>query len=171
MVVMTEDSGAQSCYRAASIAARIHYSSKKELESCSYALNRSAMTQRDRAATLTNRGIIFMALGEYDAAIQDFTGALKLNPEFGEIHVNIGNIYFLDSEFDKAIGEYSAAIDTKAARVHIAHINRGMAYENLGDFDSAEKDYREAMILIPDSALPQLKLDQLFRKKADINPE
>jgi Flp pilus assembly protein TadD len=42
-----------------------------------------------------------------------------------------------------------------------------MAYEKQGDFDNAEQDYRYAMELLPDAALPQVRLDQLLRKKQE----
>ena len=167
MDVLTGDSYARDCYRAASVAARIHYTSHEDLESCEFALRFSAMSLRDRAATLTNRGIIRMSLEDYEAAIQDYTSALKLKPEFGEIYVNIGNVYYMGKVFDKAIEEYTNAIDRQTTKIHIAYLNRGMAYENLEDWDNAEADYRAAMEIIPDAALPQVRLDQLLRKKAE----
>jgi tetratricopeptide (TPR) repeat protein len=165
MSVFTNDSGATGCYRAASIAARIHYTSTKELENCNIALNQSALSFRDRAATLTNRGIIHMALVNYEMAIEDFSSALNLKPELGEIHVNIGNVYYMDGVYDKAIEQYTSAIVKQTTKVHVAYINRGMAYEKQGDFENAELDYREAMTLLPDAALPQVRLEQLLNKK------
>ena len=167
MDVLTGDSYARDCYRAASVAARIHYTSHEDLESCEFALRFSAMSLRDRAATLTNRGIIQMSLENYEAAIQDYTSALKLKPEFGEIYVNIGNVYYMGKVFDKAIEEYTSAIERQTTKIHIAYLNRGMAYENLEDWDNAEADYRTAMEIIPDAALPAVRLDQLLRKKAE----
>jgi tetratricopeptide (TPR) repeat protein len=167
MEVITDNTHARDCYRAAGIAARIHYTSSREIENCNRALDYGAMSLRDRAATLTNRGIIFMALKDYENAIQDYSSALKLKPEFGEIYVNIGNVYYLRKVFDKAIEEYTSAIEKSTTKIHIAHINRGMAYESLGEFDNAERDYRAAMDLAPDTALPQVRLDQLMRKKQE----
>ncbi|MGK0297377.1 MAG: tetratricopeptide (TPR) repeat protein [Gammaproteobacteria bacterium] len=165
MSVFTNDSGATGCYRAASIAARIHYTSTKELENCNIALKQSALSFRDRAATLTNRGIIHMALMNYEMAIKDFSSALDIKPDFGEIHVNIGNVYFMDGVYDKAIEQYTSAIVKQTTKVHVAYINRGMAYEKQGDYENAELDYREAMTLLPDAALPQVRLEQLLNKK------
>jgi tetratricopeptide (TPR) repeat protein len=167
MEVMVQDDAARGCYRAASIAARIHYTSERELENCTEALERGAMSPRDRAATLTNRGIIYMALSNFDMALQDFNAALALRPDFGEIHVNMGNIYFLKRQYGEAVGQYGAAIDKQTGKAHIAHINRGMAYERLGNFDAAEQNYRDAMAILPDSALPQVRLDELARKRKE----
>lgn len=171
MEIMTGNSYARDCYRAASIAARIHYTSSKEIETCTFALDYSALSLRDRAATLANRGIIYMALEDYQRAIQDYTAALNLKPEFGEINVNIGNVYYLGKVFDKAVEEYTAAIEKKTTKAHIAFLNRGMAYENLGDFDKAETDYRSSAQLVPDWALPEVRLDQLLRKKQEAEGE
>lgn len=167
MDVITGNGYARSCYRAASIAARIHYTSRKEINNCNNALNYSAMSLRDRAATLTNRGIIYMALENYENAIRDYSTALKLKPEFGEIYVNIGNIYYLGKVYDKAIEEYTKAIDKESSKIHIAYLNRGMAAENMGDFVNAEIDYRAAMEVLPDAALPAVRLDQLLHKKQE----
>lgn len=165
MEVLSGNNYARDCYHAASIAARIHYTSRPEVENCDYALDFGAMSLRDRAATLTNRGIIHMALKNYDEAIQDYSAAIRLKPEFGEIYVNIGNVYYLGKFYEKAIEQYTLAIDKATTKVHIAYLNRGMAYEHLGNFDNAEANYRAAMEIIPNAALPQVRLDQVLRKK------
>ncbi len=162
MDVLINDNNARSCYRAAGIAARIHYTSSSELEKCTLALTRSALSPRDRAATLTNRGIIHMALNHFDAAIEDFNGALELKPEFGEIHVNIGNIYFINDDYHGAVEEYTFAIEKETTKAHVAYINRGMAYEKIGDVKNAENDYRVALELLPGASLPRVRLDQLL---------
>ncbi|NNE37182.1 MAG: tetratricopeptide repeat protein [Gammaproteobacteria bacterium] len=167
MDVLINDNNARSCYRAAGIAARIHYTSSLELEKCNVALTRSALSPRDRAATLTNRGIIHMALDHFDAAISDFNGALELKPEFGEIHVNIGNIYFINDDYSGAVEEYTAAIEKETTKAHVAHINRGMAYEKMGDLGNAEQDYRIALELLPGASLPRVRLEQLLRNTPD----
>ncbi len=162
MNILGNDGNARDCYRAAGIAARIHYTSSRDLTNCNLALTRSALSPRDRAATLTNRGIIHIALKHYDQAITDLNGALELKPEFGEVHVNIGNIYFINDDYYSAVQEYTAAIDKQTTKVHVAHINRGMAYEKLGDVENAEKDYTIALELIPSASLPRVRLDQLL---------
>ncbi len=171
MDVLINDNNAQSCYRAAGIAARIHYTSSREMEKCTLALTRSALSPRDRAATLTNRGIIHMALNHYDAAITDFNGALELKPEFGEIHVNIGNIYFINDDYYGAVQEYTAAIEKETTKAHVAYINRGMAYEKIGDLQNAEKDYRVALEFLPGASLPLVRLDQLLNDRQEKSEE
>lgn len=161
-ILASNNTPARECYQAASIAARIHYTSRKDVETCSYALQRTALTPRDRAATLANRGIIYMSLEDYQKAIQDYSAALTLKPEFGELNVNIGNVYFLGKSFDKALVEYSTAIEKNTSKPQIAYFNRGMTHESMGKF--TEADYRMALQLFPEWAAAQSKLDELLLK-------
>jgi len=160
------NSGAQNCYYAATIAARIHYTSRKQIDNCTFALDYTNLSLRDRAATFANRGIIHMALEEYQKAIQDYTTAMKLRPEFGELYVNIGNVYFMGQVYDKAILEYSTAIEKNTSKSYIAYFNRGMSYEGLGNLDNAERDFTTAMELLPEWLQPQIKLKEIQDKKA-----
>jgi len=59
--------------------------------------------------------------------------------------VNRGNIYFPAGVYDKAIVEYSTAVDIDFAKIYVAHFNCGMAYENLGEYANAEADCRRAI--------------------------
>jgi len=165
-IITDSNTHAQNCYRAATIAARIYYASKNEIENCSHALDYIGMTLHDRAATLVNRGIIYMALDDQQNAIRDYKSALALRPEIGEIHINIGNAYFLSRTYDLAVEEYSSAIEKNSSKSYVAYFNRGMAYENLGKVDNAINDYKYALELFPDWALPMSKLEQLQSEEA-----
>jgi tetratricopeptide (TPR) repeat protein len=164
-IVTTSNTHARDCYRAATIAARIHYTSRKEIENCTFALDYTSMSLRDRAATLANRGIIYMALEEYQSAIRDYSASLRLQPDFGEIYVNIGNVYYMGQVYDKAVLEYTTAIEKNTSLSHVAYLNRGMAYESLGDFVNAENDYKTAAEILPEWIVPQNKLKELQIKK------
>lgn len=163
-VLSGDNTQARHCYQSASIAARIHYASRNDLENCDYALQRTALTPRDRAATLANRGIIYMSLDEYELAIKDYTDAIALKPEFGELNVNIGNIYYLGKAYDRAVTEYTAALDKKTSRPYVAYFNRGMAHESLGNLTSAETDIKTALEMVPGWVAAQKKLDEVQQK-------
>ncbi len=165
MTVIGGGSQSTSCYHAATIATQIHYSSRGDADNCSYALDYGNLSLRDRAATLVNRGIIYMALEEYEHAIKDYQTAKKLIPDFGEVYVNVGNVFFMGKVYDKAIDEYTQAIERNLTKDHIAYLNRGMAYEKLGDLEHAEMDYRTAIELRPEWSLATGKLEQLESKK------
>ncbi len=46
------------------------------------------------AATHTNRGVIRVALGNYDGAFSDFNIGMTLMPEAAQILVNRGNAFY-----------------------------------------------------------------------------
>ena len=169
-ILSGDNTEARRCYQSASIAARIHYVSRNDLENCDYALTRTALTPRDRAATLANRGIIYMSLDEYDLAIKDYTAAIALKPDFGELNVNIGNIYYLGKAYDKAVAEYTAALDKNTSRPYVAYFNRGMAHESLGDLVSAETDIMTALEMVPGWVAAQKKLDVVQQKMRNPAP-
>ena len=66
-----------------------------------------------------------------------------------------------------AIQQYTTAIELTLRQNHIAHFNRGMAYENNNDFDNAAADYHRAIELSPEWVLPQLRLERLQRKTGE----
>jgi len=49
--------------------------------------------------------------------------------------------------------------------MHIAFLNRGMAYEAQGHLDQAETDYRKALELAPQWPLAQQKLERVMAKR------
>ena len=161
MNILTDNSYARDCFDAANVAARIHYTTREDVDNCTLALNFNDLSVSDRAATYTNRGIIYMALEEYERAVADYSSALSLEPDIGEIYVNIGNVYYMGKVYDKAIEEYTKAISMRTSMIHVPYTNRGMAYESIGDLDNAEEDYRAALKILPDSTFLQEKLEQL----------
>ena len=78
---------ASSCYRE-SLAPFSDYG----LRFCTDAIRQDDLLLRDRAATYTNRGIIYAAHGKLDAAMADHNEALLLSPDKGKVYVNRGNV-------------------------------------------------------------------------------
>lgn len=164
MTVLGSDSFARSCYTAATFAATMNSASRSELEDCNRALEYGTLSAADRMATLVNRGVVLVALEEYKAAARDYDKALSFDPKTGEVFVNRGNLFYLGEVYDKAVGEYTTALRLGLSKNHVAHYNRGLAYEKMKDFANAEADYRRASELMPDWSLPQQKLDRLARQ-------
>ncbi len=164
VTIIGDSEDAKECYYSAQLAVQMQSASRSELTACSNALITQNLRIRDKAATLINRGIIYVALEEYQQAVKDYERAEKLYPEFGAIHVNRGNLFFLGESYDSAILEYNKALDIGLNQTYVAHLNRGMAYEKLGQLHKAEADYREAIALVPDWKVAQSKLDRVLGK-------
>jgi predicted TPR repeat methyltransferase len=99
------------------------------------------------------------------------------------IQNNIGNIYQLSGQFDKAIACYQRALDSERNMPEV-HNNLGNIYKNCGQFDEAEACYRRALVLSPDfvevccnlgGVLRSLKRFQeaieLYRKVLNLSPD
>ena len=65
MQVLGSGQEARRCSDAAQMAASIGSASRSDLDDCNRALETVALRQRDRAATLVNRGILESALGDH----------------------------------------------------------------------------------------------------------
>jgi tetratricopeptide (TPR) repeat protein len=163
-VTVLGNGAAQNCYHAALTASQVHVTSREDIKQCTTALEHTALSLRDRAATFVNRGVVYLAEEEYQLALEDFEAAARLKEDFGEIYVNRGNLYFMGRSFEKAIDEYSRAIRLGLNKEHVAFLNRGMAYEHLKDIENAEADYRRALEILPEWSMATKKLEKLLQK-------
>ena len=163
MSVIGGGSYARNCYMSSTLAIQLNSASDADIEECNLAILHGRLTRKDLLATYVNRGILYGAVENYQKALKDYRTAIDLGPETGEVYVNLGNLYLLSQKYDVAIQQYTTAIELSLTQNHIAHFNRGMAYENNKQFDNAAADYRKAIELSPEWLLPQLRLDRLIR--------
>ena len=85
-------------------------------------------------------------LGKYDLALQYFNQALKLKPDFPEARNNMGTVYLLMKEWDKAIFCFKEAADNMLYKTpQYAYNNMGTAYFNKGDYRKALENYQLAV--------------------------
>ena len=75
-----------------------------------------------------------------EAAITDYSEAIKLDPTNALAYFNRGNAYDQLGEHDLAIADYTEAIKLDPTDPD-AFNNRGQAYDNKGEFDLAIADY------------------------------
>ena len=120
--------------------------------------NNALRLQPNSTEALYNRGLLFQNMGELDKAIIDYTFILKIDNRYADAHYNLG---YIDLAYLK---NYKSAIThfTDAIRVNSqyaeAFYNRGVALELSGDSKSAEKDYRQALSIVPTFKLAKDKL-------------
>jgi lipoprotein NlpI len=142
------------CY----LAAKAGASSSSALALCDVALEKEMMSDRDRAATFTNRGVIRLHRREAAQARADFSAALAMRPELGEAHVNLGAALIMAGDPAGGIAAIDKGLDLKTDQPHEAYFNRGIAREALGDTVGAYRDYSQAAALAPDWSLPKVEL-------------
>jgi tetratricopeptide (TPR) repeat protein len=153
------------CYRAA------EYGSEPRdgIQTCTYAIESQALTIRDRAATLINRGILRSRLGDSSGALADYNQGLSLDGSLGEGYVDRGAVYISLQKYDEALNDINKGIELGAREPHIAYYDRAIVDEAQGNIRGAYEDYKKAVELEPDFTLAtqQLSRFKVVRKAAD----
>lgn len=150
------------------IAAELNRSTSSALEVCNRALDEEALSRRDRAATLVNRGIIHMQARELDKAIADYDLAIRVDPRIAEAYVNRGIALLHRGGRDQdAIVALTKGLEMNPSRPEVAHYSRAVAHELAGNTRAAYEDYQAAAALKPDWADP---VEQLKRFSVERRP-
>ena len=127
---------------------------RSALESCDRSLVEEDLTQRDRAATFVNRGILRMMAGARAGADADFDSALKIDQRLSEAWLNKAFLRLRDNRGREALPLIEQGIKYGPQRQALAYFARGLAYEDTGDIPAAYADLRRAHELEPRWSLP-----------------
>ncbi|MDJ0896584.1 MAG: tetratricopeptide repeat protein [Alphaproteobacteria bacterium] len=112
-----------------------------EFDQC---LQQPALLDTDRVKVLRFRAKGHEALGNYDAAIADLTGALELDPKHKFARNERAAIYLKQGENDKALQDLDDALDRDPGNPR-TYTLRGHANAQLGNRDAAMKDFDAAI--------------------------
>ncbi len=108
--------------------------------------DQSANTYIDRAHKEVEKG-------NYQAAIADYTEAIRLKPDDADTYNHRGIAYTNVMQSDKAISDFTEAIRLKADYA-VSYGLRGIAYGYLHQYDKAISDYNRAIQLNPNQPFP-----------------
>ena len=122
---------------------------------CSRALSEELLADTDRAATLVNRGIVFMNANRAGDADQDFDSALRLSTNLPDGWLNKGFLRLRQGNGREALPLIQRGIDAGAGNMAKAIFARGVAHEQMGQFKSAYADLRRAQQLAPRWSMPR----------------
>ena len=103
------------------------------------------------AESLFYQGNAKVSLGDNEEAIECYTTAIELNPQFAEAYCNRGNAKFSLDYNEKAIEDYNKAISLNP-KLADAYNNRGYLKSLLGKNEEAIQDYTTAIELNPQYA-------------------
>ena len=127
-----------------------------------------ARQKRREAAIHNNRGLAYRDEGNYELAIEAFTKAIKLNPDFAKAYTNRAVAYQCKGLFDHAIADHTKALELKSNLAE-AYNNRGAAYGEQGDYDRAIADHTKAIELNPNHPEAYNNRGVAYYKKSDYN--
>jgi tetratricopeptide (TPR) repeat protein len=156
---------ARACYEAVEFE---KVSTDKGIQICNLALEQEGLKRRDKAATLTNRGILYMRDGKNQRALNDYERSLSLMPGLLETKVNLGAALYGLGRYTEALAALNDGIltDDVDARA-IGFYNRALAHESLGDVQSAYEDFRRALNANPNFALAEKQLARFTVQKIE----
>ena len=97
------------------------------------------------------RGNAHLDQRNYEGAIEEYSKAIEINPDYVHAYNNRGNIYRRQGEYEKAIEDFSQAIRINPDYAW-AYNNRGSTYSRQGEYEKAIEDYSQAIRIKPDYA-------------------
>jgi tetratricopeptide (TPR) repeat protein len=152
----------QSCYMTAEFGGN----AEDGIKTCTVALDETAMPLTDRAATFINRGILRTRVEDSAGALDDYNRGLALDANLGEGYVDRGAVEIVNGKYDVAVQDITKGLDLGTNKPEIAHYDRGLAYEALGNVRGAYDDYKKAVEIDPTFNLAS---DQLTRFKVVVH--
>ncbi|MDP3658604.1 hypothetical protein [Phenylobacterium sp.] len=129
---------------------------------CTASMDDEALSGRDMAGTLVNRGVMRLRRANWDSAKRDFDKASRIQPDLGEAYVNRGAAFLGMRRYPESLVEINRGLELGVEEPAKAYYNRALAHEGLEDAKSAYLDYQKALEFNPLWELPK---EQLLRFK------
>ncbi|MEP0751967.1 tetratricopeptide repeat protein [Trichocoleus sp. Lan] len=93
---------------------------------------------------LLGRAAVYIKLGNYQAALDDFNEAIKRNPDFYDAYLGRSTIYLGIGNYQKAIEDLNVALDLNLDYPS-AFLRRGSIWGELGEHEKAIEDFNEVI--------------------------
>lgn len=114
-------------------------------------LGRLSKLDPENSAIFYNLGVVYTFLKEEDRAMDHFRRTVELEPEFVQAWYNLGQICLIKKkDFSLALNYFDRAAAIRPEYVS-AHHQRGVAYELLGDPQSAVRCWERTLELDPEN--------------------
>lgn len=105
-----------------------------------------------RSVLLYNIAQVYAALASHEKAIESFTAALEMDPNYSEYHNERGSSLMRLGRFDEAVADFHRAIEVSPPYPEV-WTNLGQCYRQMDRAADAEKAYSRALDLDPDFRL------------------
>jgi tetratricopeptide (TPR) repeat protein len=108
----------------------------------------TALRLKPNAEWFNNRGLIKVDLKQYDAAIADFTEAMRLDPKMVVAYENRGQVYITHKNWDPALRDFSDALKLDAKYAPL-YFKRTQIHLGRNDLAKAMDDVNAGLALDP----------------------
>lgn len=109
----------------------------------------SAQVDTAKAKEFYNQGITASQAGNTDEAVIAYQGAIGINPNYADAHLNLGAIYFGRKQYDMALEQFQKTVEIEPDNVD-GLANLGRVEYVLRRFDNAAAALQKAIDLRPD---------------------
>lgn len=118
------------------------YSRLSDFEGAINDLNKAINLDKNNPAAYFRRGKAHYKMKWFDKALNDYNTAIAKGMKNAEIYYDRGNVNFRKKDYKNSIKDYTEAIKYDKKYLD-AYNNRALAYDEIGDKKSAEKDRDE----------------------------
>jgi tetratricopeptide (TPR) repeat protein len=101
-----------------------------------------------RSVLFYNIAQVYSAIGIYDDAIQYYSVAISMDPNYSEYYNERGNLYLQLGRLEEARGNYLKAIELSPPYFEV-FTNLGQCYRRMGEMEKAIESYSRALDLEP----------------------
>lgn len=108
-------------------------------------LNWLLKCEPNNVEALAQRGILQARYHDYQAAVSDFARAMKLAPNNPALRLQRGQMRLILGDAYGAITDLTALLLVKTVDLVLVYTLRGQAHQQLNDFESAFKDFSNAL--------------------------
>ena len=120
-----------------------------------------------QAKAYVGRGLAYLSLSQLAQAVREFDAAVTLAPKLSEAYFGRGTAKRLSGALEPALIDYTKALELGSPTPDLVHYGRGLAYEALGNVQSASTDYRDAVACNPSFVPPLERLSALTNAPKD----
>jgi tetratricopeptide (TPR) repeat protein len=143
------------------------YQPRDVLPACNQLLaGKASLGGWSRADVFVDRGIAYDDLGRPEAAIADFTTAIKLQPNYPEAYYDRALAYEQIGDMPRALSDYGTAIQQNPKDADF-FFHRGLIYLSMRRFDEAISDFTQTHDLEPKNAWPVANRGLAYAWKSD----
>ena len=115
-----------------------------QIGGCTAVIRSGEYSGKNLAIAYNNRGVGYGNLGDYTQAIESYSQALRIDPNYATAYYNRGHAYDELADYIQAIADYGQALRIEPG-LGKAYQNRGVSHENMGNYQSAAEDWERAI--------------------------
>ncbi len=115
-----------------------------------------------------NKGMLLTDGNHYKASIEAYEKAIEVSPDNKDAYNNIGYVYSLIGDFEKAEHFYKLSIEKAKDEIYRRpYINLAVCYLLQNRYSEAEKCYKKCIDLVPSEGYIYEQLVKLYMRKGD----